>query len=67
MVISGAVLGYCGDYVDVTATLTGTDGSSYTFDVDRDFYTSEGQTIAQQISRSSDSYTLSVVMDAKDA
>lgn len=66
-VISGAVLGYCGDEVDVTVTMTGTDGSAYTFDVTDEFYTSEGQTITQEISRTSDTYTLTVTMNANSA
>jgi len=39
--IAGAALGDCGA-VDVAATMTGTDGSSYTFVVSDDFFTAAG-------------------------
>jgi len=60
--MAGVALGDC-NVTDVTASMTGTDGSSYTFTVTDDFFTAEGQTVNQVISRTQDLYT--VVVDIK--
>lgn len=64
--IAGEILGDCGANVAASASMTGSDGSSYTFTVTDDFYTMGGQNIVQNISRGADNYTLSVSMAAGD-
>ena len=64
--IAGEIMGDCGESTVSTATMTGTDGSSYDFNVTDDFLTEGGQNIYQEISRGEDSYTLVVAMVAGD-
>jgi hypothetical protein len=63
IVMGGVALGDC-DVPSVTATMTGTDGSSYSFAITDDFYTAVGQSVNQPISRTSDAYTVVVDMSA---
>lgn len=64
--IAGEIMGDCGELTVSTATMTGSDGSSYEFNVTDDFLTEGGQNIYQEISRGEDSYTLVVTMQAGD-
>lgn len=56
-------MGSC-NVTDVTASMTGTDNSSYSFNITDEFFTAAGQTVDQAISRSSDTYTVVVNIDA---
>lgn len=47
--------------------MTGTDGSSYTFVATDNFFTAAGQQINQDITKTSDAYTVTVDMDAVNA
>lgn len=61
--MAGVALGDCSD-TNTTASMTGTDGSSYTFTVTDDFFTTDGQDVNQVISRSEDNYTVVVAIHA---
>lgn len=63
IVMQGVALGDC-DVPVVTATMTGSDNSSYSFTITDDFYTEAGQTVNQVISRTQDTYTVVVDMSA---
>jgi len=63
VVMAGVALGDC-DVPVVTATMTGSDNSSYTFTITDDFYTPAGQSVNQIISRTQDTYTVVVDMSA---
>lgn len=67
ILLAGVSQGYCGDDIQVIATLSGDDGSSYDLAVNSSYYTDAGQSISQEISRDSVIYTLSVSMDATSA
>jgi len=64
MTVAGEILGDCGTNTTVSISMSGSDGSSYTYDVTDDFYTTAGQNIIQNISRGVDTYSLFVSMDA---
>lgn len=64
MTVAGEIMGDCGELTTVSLSMSGSDGSSYTFDVTDDFFTTAGQNIYQNISRGADTYSLFVSMDA---
>lgn len=65
---AGSHIGDCGDNEIVTAVMTGSDGSSYTFAVSNTaFFSAAGQSIDQEITKTVDTYTVVVSMSAPNA
>lgn len=66
--VNGTKVGDCGNSFNFTATMTGTDGSSYSLDINtNDFFSTAGQTIVQDIERSAANYTLNIEVVATSA